>query len=77
MLYEIHDNFIVLLTATKNDIKPLVIGSAAPMGTKPGFTFARSRFRYDLLLPKEKNALPIVEIRRDGKIDESLKFSAP
>ncbi|MCK4626694.1 MAG: heparinase II/III family protein [Phycisphaerae bacterium] len=65
---------LVLLTVAKNDIKPAAIRSAAPMGTKPGFTFTRGRLRYDLLLSKAGIALPIVEIRQDGKIVETLRL---
>ncbi len=67
---------LVLLTAAKKGVQPPVIPSPSPMGSKPGYTFTRGRFRYDLLLPKEKNTLPIVEVRQNGKIVETLDMSS-
>jgi hypothetical protein len=65
---------LVLLTAAKNNVKPAAIRSAAPMGTKPGFTLTRRRFRYDILLGKTKTVLPTIEVRQNGKVLEVLRF---
>ena len=65
---------LVLLTATKKGADAAAIRPASPMGTKPGFTFSRGRFRHNLLFGKVKTALPAIEIRQDGKVIEMFRL---